>query len=144
VGDALGEGDASGDGLGVGEAFFFLPDFGDGELFGFAVAEGSGVAFGLGFGEAPNFGEALGLGDALGFGLGDGLFAFGDGEGVGLEVFFTLFRFFGGGVGSKMRLIFVPNDSSAACSRGATLAKTSATASRPAVASLQPRRNAAM
>lgn len=113
---------SSGDGLGlavgdgVGDAFFLLPFLGDGdgEAFGVGVSEGVGVTVALG--ELLFFGEALGfgVGDAVGVGLdlGDGLgLAFGEGDGVAffVETVEELFRFFfGAGVGSKRRLIFVP------------------------------------
>jgi len=150
AGDGLGEGELSGEGLGVGEVFFFFPDFGEGEgeLLAFGLADGSGVTFGLGVGDALGFGEALAFGDglafgeALGLGLGEPIFALGEGEGVGL--FFAaleVFRFFGTGVGSKMRLIFVPNDSSA-CNCGIRPPSARPSASRPTVPSLQSPRKA--
>ena len=125
LGEALGEGLGVTLGSGVGEAFFLcLPlGEGDGELvgFGLGVSDASGVGLGVGLFFAKVlffFGEALGEGSGVAFSFGEGLaegsgvgFFFGDalGDGVG-EAFFLweAFRFFGGGVGSKMRLIFVP------------------------------------
>ena len=131
---ASGDGEAVGlgDGVGVGEPFFFLPDFGegDGEGFGVGVTEASGVAVG----EAVGFGVLVAVGVGLAFGVGE-LFGFGDGVGVAdffLPELLELFRFFfGAGVGSKMLLILSPIDCASA--RGAT--KPNATPLATAVAS---------
>ena len=118
LGAGVGVGVSSGAGVGVtlgdglGEPFFLLLFFGDGdgELFGVGLTEAAGA----GVGEAVGFGELVGFGVALAFGVavGDAL-AFGEGVGVGELFFFfapELFRFFGAGVGSKMLLILSPND----------------------------------
>lgn len=131
LGDSDAEGDAVGLGSGVGEPFFFF-DLGEaeGELFGAGVSEGVAVGDGLVLDELLRFGEAVGVGDssgffaeALGFGEADGDvdgLGFGDGVGELLDFFAVkLFRFFGGGVGSKIFLILSPNESSAACAAGA-------------------------
>ncbi len=106
-----------GEGVGLGDTFFFrLPlREGDGEFLG--DDEASGVELGVGV----SFGVAAGVGDES---------FFFEGKGVGEGLFFDVvdaFFFFGGGVGSKMRLIFVPNDSSA---RAAGTARTRMIASR--------------
>ena len=98
------------------------------------VAEGSGVSVGLADGVSAGVtvadGDGVGVGDAFlrfdfafGAGLGDGVgeifFCFGEavGDGLGVGFFAERFRCFrvgvGVGVGSKIFLIFVPNDSSA-------------------------------
>ena len=122
LGEALGDGLGVSLGVGVGEAFFLRLPFGDGEgeLVGVGVSDASGVGLGVEvgvfFAELPFFflGDGLGVGSGVDFffgeaegdapGDGDGL-----GDGVG-DAFFLLdaFRFFGGGVGSKIRFIFVP------------------------------------
>ena len=138
-----GLGDASGDGVGVtlgdglGEPFFFPPlRVGEGELVGFGVTGASGVgdavgeAVGFGVVVADGVGLALGVELALGVGLAPGVGElFGLGDGAGVEDFFfaellELFRFFGGGVGSKMLLILSPND----CAWAAGCAKPNITA----------------
>lgn len=110
LGVTLGDGVGEASGLGDGDDFF-LPLFGEGEgeLFGLDVTDGDGGTLGL----ALDFGDAFGFGETLDFGLGEDRGvgeAFGEGVGV-VEDFFAvveLFRFFfGGGVGSKRRLIFV-------------------------------------
>jgi hypothetical protein len=105
--------------------------------------EGLGVSVGLGTGLSS--GVAVGVGDVLlrldfvfGVGLGDGVgetfFRFGVAVGDGLGVVFFAERVLcfrcgdGVGVGSKIFLIFVPNDSSAA--PGVTIAQTQIAASR--------------
>ncbi len=120
-GDSEADGDALGLGSGVGELFFVFP-FGEadaeGDLSGFGVTDGSSSAFELDF-ELSFFGVALGSGDGLRFGVGEGDadafgFAVGDGVGEGLDFFVVeLFRFLGGGVGSKICLILSPKLSSA-------------------------------
>ena len=119
MGEAVGV--TLGDGL--GEPFFLLllrAGEGEGEFFGVGVTEGSGEDVGeaVGFGELVRFGDAVGVGELVRFGDGE-VFGvtlgelFGRGDGVALFFFLVvrvLFRFFGEGVGSKMRLIFSPND----------------------------------
>ena len=140
-----GLGDASGDGVGVtlgdglGEPFFFPPlRVGEGELVGVGVTDAAGVgdavgeAVGFGVVVADGVGLALGAGLAFGVGLAPGVGElFGLGDGVGVDDFFfaellELFRFFGGGVGSKMLLILSPNDCACAssCADPNTTAKT--------------------
>ena len=81
-------------GVAVGEVFFF---FGEGDAEGL----GSGVSSGVALGELFGFGFVDGLGDA-------DVFFF-------VEVdFLWCLRGVGVGVGSKIFLIFSPNDSSAA------------------------------
>ena len=153
AGDGLG--DASGDGVGVtlgdglGEPFFFPPfRVGEGELVGVGVMDAAGV--GVAVGEAVGFGVmvadgvglALGVGLAFGVGLASGVGElFGLGDGVGVEDFFfeelELFRFFGGGVGSKMLLILSPND--CACASGCANPKTTAKTVAPTRNSLGSR-----
>ena len=89
-----GLGETSGEGLGLGEDFFF---FGEGEIVGssFAVGVGLGVVF---FFEEGDF-----SGDAVGFGVGDF---------VAVAFFFVL-RGIGVGVGAKIFFSLLPNDSSA-------------------------------
>ena len=118
----VGEGLGLSPGSGVGEAFFLRLPFGDGdgELVGDGVSEASGVGLGVGlfFAELPFFfGEGLGDGSGVDFFFGEA-----EGEAVGegvAEDFFLLdvFRFFGGGVGSKIRLIFVPRSCCAGVQR---------------------------
>ena len=109
VGLADGAGDSLGDGLGVGEGlrFFFLVAVGDdsgaglGEGFFFFTdtdALEDGVSDGVGLGEALFFGVAVGLG------VGDFSAA---------DFFLGCFRGVGVGVGAKIFLSLVPNDSSA-------------------------------
>lgn len=137
LGDALGVSSGSGEGVTLGEglveAFFFLLLFDDGEGEAFGVGDRAGDAAGVG--EFAGFGEGLDFGVALGE-------AFGRGEGVGVaELFFLdpleLFRFFGGGVGSKMPLILSPNDCASAC--GAVKPNATALASAPTSNSLATR-----
>ncbi len=116
---------SSGERLALGAPFF--------SGVGGALAEGVAVASGVsvGLGDGVSSGDAVGEGDAFlrfdflfGVGLGDGVgeafFCFGDavGDGVGVGFFPERFRCLrvgvGVGVGAKIFLIFVPNDSSAA------------------------------
>ena len=108
--DASGDALADGDGDGVGDVFFFRRGDEEGEADGEGDGETVGELFGLALGEAVAFGvgDAAGLADGLGEAPG-----FGEGVGVGDVFFFVLlelFRFFGGGVGWKIRLISWPND----------------------------------
>ena len=133
-GVALGDGLGVALGSGVGEDFFFFPGEGDGELFGLGVGLGVSDSSGVGLGEGCFLAELLFF---FGEGLADGsgvAFFFGDGAGVG-DAFFCdkAFRFFGGGVGSKTRLILSPNDCSARA-RGEMAAETNASATIPPVA----------
>jgi len=106
------EADSSGDGVGVGELlrFFFLLD---------GLPEDSGVGVGEDFFFFADE-DGLGLGVAEGVGLAAAFF-FGDGEfspeGVGdsweVDFFFRCFRGVGVGVGARIFLSLVPNDSSA-------------------------------
>jgi len=90
---------------------------------------GAGVSAGVGDGlsSAAGLGDGLGFlrfdllfGDGLGDGVGEAFLGFGEAVGDGLGVLFFVERFrcfrdgVGVGVGSKIILIFVPNDSSAA------------------------------
>lgn len=114
-GVALGDGDSIGEGLGVGDAFrfFFLP----------AVGEDSGDGLGEVFfflGEADALGDAgsdaPGLAVVFFFGDGDfsgGAVGFGVGDFCAVDFFLVRFRGAGVGVGAKILLSFVPNDSSA-------------------------------
>lgn len=123
VGDGVASGVSPGVGVAVdsgdGDAIAFLRfGEGEGEFFDFGVAVGSGVrlGFGLDLGDALDFGEGLDDGEGLGLAVGEGFglaLGLGDGVGVGFFLVVEAFRFFGGGVGSKIRLIFVPSDSSA-------------------------------
>jgi hypothetical protein len=90
-----GLGEASGEGLGLGDFFFF----GEGEML--AV----GFSVGLGLGDAFFLGEGDFSGDAVGFGEGEGDLV--------AVVFFFVFRGAGVGVGAKIFLSLLPNDSSA-------------------------------
>jgi hypothetical protein len=135
-GVVLGPGEAAGDSvgeeLGVGEdlRFFFF-----GEAFGEDSGEGLGEDFFF-FGE----GEALGAGFSVGVGLGvfflaEGVGdfsgdAFGFGEGDLSAVAFFFLRGAGVGVGAKIFLSFVPNDSSAGA-RMAALEIIAITSRRP-------------
>lgn len=112
VGDPLrffffeeGLGEASGEGLalGLGEDFFF---FGEGET------RGDGFSVGVGLGVDFFFGEGDFSGDAVGFGEGDL---------VAVDFFFDL-RGAGVGVGAKIFLSLVPNDSSAGAFTAAPVA----------------------
>jgi hypothetical protein len=94
------------------------------------VEVGSGVSVGLGVGVSSGT-DGLGIGDfplcfrfvsdvGLGDGVGEAFLLFGDavGDGLGASFLAGCFQCFrvgvGVGVGSKIFLIFVPNDSSAA------------------------------
>jgi hypothetical protein len=82
---------------------------GEGDAVGVGVTDGVAVAFG----ESEALGEALTFGDGLDFGVAEGVApALGEGDGVGAAFFFVveLFRFFGGGVGSKICFILSPID----------------------------------
>ncbi len=116
---AFGEGDADGVGVSCGVAEDSAVVLGDGV--GLTLGEGDGVGddfFPFFFGDADgelsavDVGEASGVALAVGLGFGEGVgVVFFLGEGLGDEVFFAdveSFFFFGGGVGSKRRLIFVP------------------------------------
>jgi hypothetical protein len=127
---------------------------------GGALAEGVAVASGVsvGLGHGVSSGDAVGDGDAFlrfdflfGVGLGDGVgeafFCFGDavGDGVGVGFFPEPFRCLrvgaGVGVGAKIFLIFVPNDSSAAFAASIApnkiaMIKSHFTNSRPALSLL--------
>ena len=125
LGDSPGlgeaEADSSGDGVGVGELlrFFFLLD---------GLAEDSGVGVGEDFfffadedGLGLDVTEGVGLAAAFFFGDGD----FSDdgvGDSWGVDFFFLCFRGVGVGVGARIFLSLVPNDSSAGA-RTAKLAK---------------------
>ncbi len=149
-GAALGDGLGDSSGSGVGEAFFFFSGEGAGELFDFGVGLGVSLSSGVGLGDGLFFFELLFFfGEALGEGSGDAFF-FGEGlgDGVGLDFFFDgvgdvfllvedMRFFFGGGVGSKMRLILSPNDCSP---RSGGAAATSAPSITPTPARrIQPR-----
>jgi hypothetical protein len=97
-----GLGEPSGEGLGLGEDFFF---FGEGETLGdgFSVGVGLGVVFF--FAEGDFSGVAFG---------------FGDGDLVAVDFFFVLRA--GVGVGAKIFLSLVPNDSSAGAFTAAPVA----------------------
>ena len=119
---------------------------GDGDFFAFGEADGSGVSLGVGldFDEERFFGEALAVGDGLGVSAGEGEgcgLIFGLGEGIGVDFFLVeeVFRFFGGGVGSKIFLRDLPNDSSA-LSSGAASANTKARKMHRARAVIHPER----
>jgi hypothetical protein len=121
-GEALGEESGSG----VGEDFFFF--------FGEADALGSAFSPGVGLGEIFFFFEGEGDGDfsgvADGFGVGDfsaSSFFFGAGEDV-LRCFFGA----GVGVGAKIFLILLPNDSSVRA-RSALPAKTAISKRAPPI-----------
>jgi hypothetical protein len=97
--------------VGIGEVFFF---------FGEAEALGSAFSAGVGFPEAFFFFEEEGDGDFSGaaddFGVGDlSAFSFF----FGAVELLRCFRGVGVGVGAKIFLILLPNDSSA-CARSAT------------------------
>jgi hypothetical protein len=90
------------------------------------VTVASGVSVGLGDGVSVGVGVVLLridllFGVAVGEGVGEAFFRFGEavGDGVGVGFFADRFRRFRAGVGVgvvvKNFLIFVPNDSSAAC-----------------------------
>ncbi len=128
-GVALGEGLGDSLGDGEGEAFFFFPvGEGEGDRFGLGVglsfSSGVGLGVGLFFAELLlRLGEALGDGEGEIFFFGEGLadgsgVAFSLGDGVGVDFFLVdALRFFGGGVGWKMRFSFVPKSSSARAER---------------------------
>jgi hypothetical protein len=122
--DAVGE--DSGEGL--GEDFFFLAEA---EELGEGVSEGVGLAAAFFF-----FGDGDFSGVAVGFGDGD-FSAVAVGVGVGdfsaVDFFFVFLRGAGVGVGTKIFLSLVPNDSSA----GARTAKLVNTA-RPAIIAINP------
>jgi hypothetical protein len=119
-GDALaladGEGDSPGEGLGVGDAlrFFFLAD---------PVGEDSGVGLDEDFfffaeADALAYGVSDGVGLAAVFFFGDGDFSgvavgFGVGDFSAVDFFFVCLRGVGVGVGAKIFLSLLPNDSSA-------------------------------
>jgi hypothetical protein len=144
-GDGVGLADGKGDGVGLGERFPFFRGEAEGD--GDAVADAEGV----GEGDAERFGDGLrelgafGVGDALGLGEGVAL-GFGDGEGVVfLRVLLELLRFFGGGVGLKIRFISWPNDcactsrnSSGGAPSNAQSPTANATARAPRVTSRVP------
>jgi hypothetical protein len=128
VADGLEEGVEDSVGVGVGEGerlcFFFGEESGVGVgedfrfFFGEAEAPGSGFCAGVGFSEAFLFFGEEGDGDFSGVadGVGDffaSSFFFGAGE------LLRCFRGVGVGVGAKIFLILLPNDSSA-CTRSAT------------------------
>lgn len=107
----FGEGLGDESGPGVGEDFFFF--FGEAEALGSAFSVGVGLAVVLFFFEEEGEGDFSGVAD--GFDVGDfsaSSFFFGV---VGLLRFF---RGAGVGVGAKIFLILLPNDSSA-CERSA-------------------------
>src|SRR5438477_8499278 len=129
LGFAEGVGDSLGDGLGVGDAlrFFFLlavgEDSGDGLAEGFfffadAEALGDRASDGVGLAALFFFNKGDFSGIAVGFGVGD--FST-------VDFFFGCFRGAGVGVGAKIFLSLLPNDSSA----GARTAKF-VTIARPA------------
>lgn len=91
LGDALGE--ESGDG--VGEDFFF---FAEGEALDSAFAAGVGLPATFFLGDGDFSGEAVG---------------FGEGEFSAVAFFFGCLRGVGVGVGAKIFLSLLPNDSSA-------------------------------
>jgi hypothetical protein len=103
----------------LGAPVFSAPGCGEREGLGVSVGVGGGVSSGLGVGDfllCLCFVSGVGLGDGVGeifFRLGE---AVGDGLGVGFfaERFLCLRAGAGVGVGAKIFLIFVPNDSSAA------------------------------
>ena len=103
LGEGLGETSGEVLGLGLGEDFFF---FGEGEVLGdgFSVGVGLGVVFFLGEGDFS--------GEAVGFGVGDFASA---------VDFFLVLRGAGVGVGAKIFLSLVPNDSSAGAFTAAPL-----------------------
>lgn len=114
VGEAAG--DSAGDGLGVGEdlRFFFF-----GEALGEDSGEGVGEAFFF-FGEDEALGSAFSAGVGVGavFFLGNGDFSgdavgFGEGDLSAVAFFFVCLRGVGVGVGAKIFLSLLPNDSSA-------------------------------
>ena len=104
--------DSSGEGVGVGELlrFFFLLD---------GLPEDSGVGVGEDFfffadEDGLGLGVAEGVGLAAAFFFGDGDFSDdGVGDSWGVDFFFLCFRGVGVGVGARIFLSFVPNDSSA-------------------------------
>lgn len=131
----LGEaaGDSVGEGLGVGEdlRFFFF-----GETLGEDSGEGLGEDFfffgedevlGAGFSEGVGLGVVFFLPDGAGDFSGD---AFGFGEGDFSAVAFFFLRGAGVGVGAKIFLSLVPNDSSAGAF-AATLEIIAITSRRP-------------
>jgi hypothetical protein len=105
----------------LGAAVFSAPGCGEREGLGVSVGLGGGVSSGLGVGDCLlcfRFVSGVGLGDGVGeifFRLGE---AVGDGLGVGFfaERFLCLRAGAGVGVGAKIFLIFLPNDSSAGLS----------------------------
>ena len=128
LGEAVG--DSPGEGVGVGEdlRFFFLGTLGEdsgegfGEsffFFGEREAVGSGFSVGVGLAVVFFFGEGDFAGDAVGFGEGD----------FSAVAFFFL-RGAGVGVGAKIFLSLVPNDSSAGA-LATTLAIIAITRRRP-------------
>jgi hypothetical protein len=149
--DSDGDGDALalGDAVGLGELFFFFllaeldgALFGEGVAVGVEVSDGAGVALGvveallellrLDVGDSSGAGEDffLDAGVALGESSGVGeVFGLTDGLGDGVDFFVVaLFRFFGGGVGSKMPLSLSPKLCSASI-RGNDPARPNAHAS---------------
>ena len=127
-GDSLGDGEGEGEGVGEPLAFFFLEE---------GLGEASGEVLGLGLGEDFFFfgeGEILGDGFSVGVGLavvfflGEGDFSgdtvgFGVGDLAAVDFFFVL-RGAGVGVGAKIFLSLVPNDSSAGAFTAAPIANT--------------------
>ena len=102
---------------GVAEGGAVSVGLGDGASAGATVADGDAVGVGVGDDFlCVDFVFGVGLGD----GVGEVFFLFGEavGEGLGSDFFTGRFRCFrvgvGVGVGSKIFLIFAPNDSSAA------------------------------
>ncbi|MEY2519142.1 MAG: hypothetical protein QOF24_901 [Verrucomicrobiota bacterium] len=131
VGEAAG--DSVGDGVGVGEdlCFFFF-----GEALGEDSGEGIGEAFFF-FGEDEALGSAFSAGVGVGavFFLGNGDFSgdavgFGEGEFSAIAFLFACLRGVGVGVGAKIFLSLLPNDSSAL--------PRSATPTRPAIKKRSP------
>jgi hypothetical protein len=139
AGDSVGVGDGAGEclrfffgdalaeasGSGVGEDFFFL--------FGEAEALGSGFSVGVGLAEDFFFFDGEGDGDFSGVAEG-----FGAGDFSGSSFFFDAFELLrcfrgaGVGVGAKIFLILLPNDSSA-CPRFATLTSIAIRKRAPAI-----------
>jgi hypothetical protein len=115
--DSVGDEDGEGDGVGVPLRFFFLEE-------GLGETSGEGLGVGLGedfffFGEGETVGDDFSVGVGLGvvFFLGEGDFSgeavgFGEGDLVAVDFFFVL-RGAGVGVGAKIFLSLLPNDSSA-------------------------------
>ncbi len=110
-----------------GAPFFSAPGCGEPEGVGVSVGVGLGVSSGLGVGDfllCFRFASGVGLGD----GVGEVFLCLGDAVGDGLSVGFFVERFLclrggGVGVGAKIFLIFVPNDSSTACAAGTVPSK---------------------